>query len=42
MHRNSSDSWKIDQSQIWAGVRINGQHDWLVDDVFTFAADLVC
>lgn len=41
-HRNSSDSWQVHQSEVWAGVRVHGQDNWLVDDVLAFAANLVC
>ena len=40
-HWNTSNTGQIDQSEVWACVRIDGQHNWLVDDVLALSTHLV-
>lgn len=40
-HGDSGDTWQVDQGEIGAGVRVHGEHDWLVNDVLTSSADLI-
>ena len=30
---NQSDTWQIDQGQIWASVRVYVEHNWVINDV---------
>ena len=41
-HRNSRDTWQIDQSQIGASMRVNIEDDRLVNDALLRAGHLVC
>ena len=38
---DQGDTWQIDQGQIWASVRVDIQHDWLVNDVVLISSDLI-
>jgi hypothetical protein len=39
---NTSNTWQIDQSQIWASVRVNLQNNRFIDDIFVVSAKFVC
>jgi len=41
LHWNSGDSRQVDQSQVRTSVRIDCQHNWLVDDIFTRTANFI-
>jgi hypothetical protein len=35
------DAWQVNQSQVRASWRIHVEHDWFVDDIFSFATNFV-
>ena len=41
-HGNSCNTWKIDQSKIWASLRVNCQNNRFIDNVFTLTTNLIC
>jgi len=42
LHWNTSDTWEIDQGQIWAGVGEDVENDGFINNVFTLTTNLVC